>query len=120
MWPSNLWNSFIHYVSLSSLVEVFQQVLCGLLPLLDSSTEKTRELFKFLLEENLDHFQVPYLMFLPTLPLLKDIVVMVSGEGVEFKEAAALHGLQLCRYQASNTELFVRLMGQQHGVSVWG
>ena len=86
LWPSNLWNSFIHYVSLSSLVEVFQQVLCGLLPLLDSSTEKTRELFKFLLEENLDHFQVPYLMFLPTLPLLKDIVVMVSGEGVEFKE----------------------------------
>ena len=49
----NLWNSFIHSVSLSSLVEVLPQVLCGLLPLLDSSTEKTRELFKFLLEENL-------------------------------------------------------------------
>merc|ERR1719318_680940 len=84
----NLWKSFIHSVSLSSLVEVLPQVLCGLLPLLDSNTEKTRELFKFLLEENLDHFQaqVPYLMFLPTLPQLEDIVGKVRGEGLEFKE----------------------------------
>ena len=53
-----------------------------------SKTEKTRELFKFLLEENLDQFQaqVPYLMFLPTLPQLEDIVGKVRGDGVEFKE----------------------------------
>ena len=80
----NLWSSFIHSVSLSSLVEVLPQVL----PLLDSSPDKTRELFKFLLEENLDQFkaQVPYLVFLSTFPQLEDIVGKVRGEGVEFKE----------------------------------
>ena len=40
------------------------------------------------MEENLDQFkaQVRYLVFLPTFPLLDDIVGKVRGEGVEFKE----------------------------------
>jgi len=85
----NLWDSFIHSMALSSLVEMLPQVLCGLLPLLNSCPEKIRELFKFLLEKNLDQFkaQVPYLMFLPSLPQLEDIVGKVRGQGVEIKES---------------------------------
>jgi hypothetical protein len=66
----------------------------------------------FLLEENLDNFQaqVPYLMFLPTLLLLEDMVGKVRGEEVEFKEVIRrlLHCMDRecvnVRLQTLNTE----------------
>ena len=84
----NLWDSFIHSMALSSLVEMLPQILCGLLPLLNSCPEKIRELFKFLLEKNLDQFkaQVPCLIFLPSEPQLEDIVGKLRGQELDFKD----------------------------------
>ena len=103
-----LWNSFVHTLEIPSLVGILPQMLCFLLPHLSSSPAQTLELFKFLLVDNIEHFQsnLKQLMFLPPEPELEAITETIRGKDPNFKEV--LGHLMFC---LENESVDVRLQG---------
>ena len=86
----NLWDSFVHSMAPSSLVDLLPQILVGLLPHLDMSPVKAAAIYKFLLKENAPAFagqEVPYLMLLDDKGLkdMKDIVAVARGQNLTFQ-----------------------------------
>ena len=86
----NLYESFVHSMSTSSLVDLLPQILVGLLPHLNMSPIKAAAIYKFLLKENSSAFagqEVPYLMLLEDKGLkdMKDIVEVARGKNQFFE-----------------------------------
>ena len=86
----NLWESFVHSMAPSSLVDLLPQILVSLLPHLEVSPVKVAAIYKFLLKENSSTFagqEVPYLMLLDDKGLkdMKDIVEVARGKNLTFQ-----------------------------------
>ena len=83
-----LWNSFVHTLEISSLAGILPQILCCLLPQLASNPAKTVEIIKFLLVDNVKHFQniLKQLMFLPPEPELEGITKTIRRGDPHFKD----------------------------------
>ena len=86
----NLWDSFVHSMAPSSLVDLLPQILVGLLPHLDMSPAKAASIYKFLLKENSSAFagqKVPYLMLLEDKGMkdMMDIVEVARGKNLTFQ-----------------------------------
>ena len=101
-----LWKSFVHTFEIPALVGILPQVLCFMLPHLSSRPTETLEIFRFLLVDNVEHFQnnLKQLMFLPPEPALEAIMETIRGKDPNFKEV--LGHLMFC---LENESVDVRL-----------
>ena len=93
---TKLWMTFIKTFDKSALVGLLPQILCKILPHLKSSPAQTLEMFRYLLEDNVEevkeqHYQ---LMFLRRIPELEEVLSSVGGRELGLRET--LQGLILC------------------------
>lgn len=83
----SLWNAFVRNIELNDLEVILPQVLVGLAYHVTLDKEKIVPLFRYLLVENRKKFKdlSSYMVLLPDIADLKEIVVQVRGAKVEFR-----------------------------------
>ena len=115
-----LWNTFIHTFEMSALVGVLPQIICRILPHLQTRPTETVEMFRFLLRDQADliKHQHNQLMFLQRIPELNKILSTVRGGELQLRDS--VQGLTDCLESESvdvrlQTLLTLQSAGRQHG-----
>ena len=84
----SLWSSLVRTLEMSSIVALLPQIVCHLLPHLDSCPDKTLEIIKFILVDNVTHLKdkLKQFIFLPPLPQLDEIMKNIRGNETQLKD----------------------------------